>query len=865
MLCHRTEGRRGSVGAVEDAAALIELGGHSLRAGADASELFWKSVADSYIRALCHVPEGARFADLPAPEAAVLAEWTLTVPPMRGAEYVSPAMLRELWARLNAWTGARVAEAGGVAEFLRKHAPVWSRVGRVTLHVAENKEDPDYPFAFMASYSSGVTRTGRVMQVPLGTALREYSGARNKAALPRLLTPLHTAARTCPAVASLVESGDIYHPLAWSPPEAFEFLKSIPALEEAGLLVRLPNWWRRQGPRPKVTATVGKKKDGGVGLDAMLDFKLEVEVEGERLSREEVEALLKGEDGLDLFRGQWIEVNREQLQQALSHWKAIDQDGSIPFLEGMRLLAGAPPDLKDGGGESPEAAGWAFARADAGLEEMLRSLQSPDAAPAPRTLRATLRHYQERGLGWLCFCTRAGLGACLADDMGLGKTVQVISALLLKKEQMPESRPSILIVPASLIGNWKREIARFAPDLRVHVAHRSEGKTAEKADAERLARTDVVITTYGMLARADWPAATRWGWVILDEAQAIKNHGSGQSKNVRKLKTDARIAMTGTPVENHLGDLWSLFDFLHPGLLGTIGQFRAFVKKLTTDTGANYAPLRRLVAPYILRRLKTDKSIITDLPDKTEVKVFCGLAPSQARLHQQTVSALSAELLSAEGIGRRGTVLKYLMRFKQLCNHPDQVTGAGVYDPAQSGKFMRLTALCEEIASRGEKVLVFTQFHEMTEPVAACPTSVFGRGGLVLHGDTQIKKRQSMVEQFQRPDGPPFFVLSLKAGGTGLTLTNASHVIHFDRWWNPAVENQATDRAYRIGQKRNVLVHKFVTTGTLEEKIDALITSKQDTADAILTGGAETSLTEMSNAELLDFIRLDITRAEAAQ
>ncbi|HSI86032.1 MAG TPA: DEAD/DEAH box helicase [Candidatus Methylacidiphilales bacterium] len=886
LLCLDAESAVAEGFAESESAGLFALGSRASNPGADASTLYWKRLADHFIRTVCQIPEsstnsGSLFEDVPPPDNALLFDWTLSAPPMRGAEYLSPYVFREIWARLNAWTRGRIKEEGSIAAFLQKHAPAWSRVGRVTLHLAENKADPEFPFGFMASYSSGLSQSGRVMQIPLGKALSEYSGAGNKAALLKLLTPLNAAAKASPLIASLIEEGDIYHPLAWTPAEAYEFLSHVPIFEDAGLLVRLPNWWKKRGTRPKVAATIGKKKDSGIGLDAMLDFKLDVMVDGQTLTPDEIEALLNGDDGLVLFRGNWIEVNREQLKEALDHWKGLEGGDGLSFIEGMRMLAGAPADLGDV--EEDLSHGWAFAQPDAAVQEMLARLASPEAAAPPPDFQATLRPYQARGLGWLWFCARTGLGACLADDMGLGKTIQVIATLLRKKHELPNSPPSLLVVPASLIGNWKREAAKFAPTLRIHVSHRSEGPGGQDDPAPILPNTDVVITTYGMLTRMEWPAATRWGWVILDEAQAIKNHGSRQSKAARRLKADARIAMTGTPVENHLGDLWSLFDFINPGLLGTLGEFKKFVKRLSTpavpteadgDSAANsatpepvinYSPLRRLVAPYILRRLKTDKSIITDLPDKTEMRVFCGLSPSQARLYQQSANALSTALMesSETGIHRNGLVLTYLMRFKQICNHPDQVTKGGNYEPEHSAKFMRLKSLCEEIASRGEKVLVFTQFQEMTEPLDRCLTEVFGRRGLVLHGGTHVKSRQRMVEQFQRSDGPPYFVLSLKAGGTGLTLTAASHVVHFDRWWNPAVENQATDRAFRIGQKRNVLVHKFVTSGTLEEKIDALITDKQETADAILTGdGAEKALTEMSNAELLDFVRLDVTRAE---
>jgi non-specific serine/threonine protein kinase len=444
--------------------------------------------------------------------------------------------------------------------------------------------------------------------------------------------------------------------------------------------------------------------------------------------------------------------------------------------------------------------------------------------------------------------------------MGLGKTIQVLAALLRKKQETANSSPALLVVPASLIGNWKREAARFAPSLNLCIVHRSE--TNADMQTPDLAGTDLVVTTYGMLTRLTWPAETEWSWVILDEAQAIKNHSTRQSKAVRTLKAEARFALTGTPIENRLGDLWALFDFLNPGLLGNATQFSSFTKTIQSGHHDHYAPLRRLVSPYILRRLKTDKSIISDLPEKTEMTVFCGLSKAQAKLYQQTADTLIKELQNADGIQRKGLVLSYLMRFKQICNHPDQLAGHGGYEPLHSAKFQRLQELCAEIESRGEKVLVFTQFREITEPLAECLSGVFGRSGLVLHGGTPVKQRQTMVENFQREDGPPFFVLSIKAGGTGLNLTAASQVIHFDRWWNPAVENQATDRAFRIGQQRNVLVHKFVTSGTLEEKIDQMLSEKQHTADQILTGGAEKSLTEMSNDELLNMIQLDIEKAE---
>ncbi|MDF7806546.1 DEAD/DEAH box helicase [Pontiellaceae bacterium B12219] len=842
--------------AESDAKGLIALAGNKPGPGTDYSTNYWRSFGSLFLRALCHISEGEPL-DVPPPSSAELAELVLNAPPMRGAEYLSPATLSNLWKRLEKWTKDQETE---LPEFLETHAPLWSRVGRVTLHLAENKGDPEFPFAFMATYASGLTKTGRIQQWPLGKALKEYAGANNKPALLKLLSPIHAAAKQNALLADLVETGDIFHPLVWLPSEAYEFLKAIPVYEEAGLLARLPNWWKKRTRRPKVAVTIGEQKKSGVGIHALLDFHLDVMVDGRRLTRTEINELLAGEDGLVLLKGQWVEVDREKLQQALAHWERIEQHGGISFTEGMRLLAGAPANLKSEE-ELEEHREWAFTQPGEWLSETLDQLRNPEELAVPETLNAKLRPYQEEGLNWIWFCANTGLGACLADDMGLGKTIQVLAALLRKKADAPGSKPALLVVPTSLIGNWKREAEKFAPDLNLFIAHRQYGEDASCPDLS----ADLVITTYGMLTRLEWPSETEWSWAILDEAQAIKNHTTRQSKAVRALKADARIALTGTPIENRLGDLWSLFDFLNPGLLGSASQFSAFTKSIQSDNHEHYAPLRRLVSPYILRRLKTDKSIISDLPDKTEMTVFCGLNPPQAKLYKQSVQSMLKELKETEGIQKKGLVLTYLMRFKQICNHPDQVTGEGDYLPKHSAKFQRLEELCSEIESRGEKVLVFTQFREITEPLADCLAGVFGRPGLVLHGGTPVKKRQEMVEAFQREDGPPFFVLSIKAGGTGLNLTAASHVVHFDRWWNPAIENQATDRAFRIGQKRNVLVHKFVTSGTLEEKIDRLLAEKQKTADQILTGGAEKALTEMSNDELLALVSLDLEKAETSQ
>jgi SNF2 family DNA or RNA helicase len=592
-------------------------------------------------------------------------------------------------------------------------------------------------------------------------------------------------------------------------------------------------------------------------------------LEGEPLSEAEIAALQAAGAGLTLLRGAWVEVDAEKLRQTLAHWEKVQAragaDG-LSFAEGMRLLSGARQDLS-GSGELEEATGWAYAEAGDWLRGVLAGLRDPARlAAADPGLKATLRPYQKDGVNWLLFLSELGLGACLADDMGLGKTIQVIALLLALRKRRDSAVPSLLVLPASLVSNWMGELERFAPSLRVLSLHPSEMPRSELDriagdPAAALAGCDAVITTYGMLGRQGWISGQKWDLIVLDEAQAIKNPATRQAKSVKELKGHARLALTGTPVENRLGDLWSLFDFLSPGLLGSATRFKTFIKTLESTTPPSYTPVRSLVQPYILRRMKTDKRIISDLPEKVEVTAWCGLTKSQAALYRQGVQDLARDLKEKEGMERRGLVLSALLRFKQICNHPSQALGDGAYSENGSGKYGRLREICEEIASRGEKVLVFSQFREMALQLTAFLGGVFGRSGLVLHGGTPVAERQRIVERFQHEDGPPFLVLSLKAGGTGLNLTAASQVIHFDRWWNPAVENQATDRAFRIGQKRNVLVHKFVCRGTVEEKIDALITEKSRLAGEILEGGGERLLTEMDDDALLNLVALDVEKA----
>ena len=542
--------------------------------------------------------------------------------------------------------------------------------------------------------------------------------------------------------------------------------------------------------------------------------------------------------------------------------QALAERDGLTFIEAMRLLAGAAVTGTD---QDAGGADWSQVTAGPWLAETLKALRAPDGAdadPGP-ALKGTLRPYQKAGVHWMHLLSGLGLGACLADDMGLGKTIQVLSLLLAQRRTGREMQPSLLVGPASLLANWAAEIERFTPDLTAKIVHPSAmtPDQVRQVTPDQLSGIDLAITSYGTLLRMPVLAEMRWHFVILDEAQAIKNPNAKQTKAAKALKARARIALTGTPVENHLGDLWSIFDFINPGLLGTARQFTSYTKGLAESTHNPYGPLRELVRPYILRRMKTDKSVIADLPDKTEIKAYCPLSRKQAALYEQTVTDLTEALQDSEGIQRKGIVLATLMRLKQICNHPSQWLNDNVWAEEDSGKLARLRDIASVVAARQEKMLVFTQFREMTAPLATFLGGVFGRPGLILHGNTAVKDRKDLVRTFQEDEAVPFFILSLKAGGSGLNLTAASHVVHFDRWWNPAVENQATDRAFRIGQKRNVMVHKFVCQGTVEEKIESLIESKKSLSEDVLAGSGEISLTEMKDDDLLRLVALDLKAA----
>ncbi len=628
-------------------------------------------------------------------------------------------------------------------------------------------------------------------------------------------------------------------------------------LQSSGFGVLLPGLGTKLGIRLKLDSKSQTRKgpQGGVarlGFESVIAFDWELALGDQPLSKEEFEKLAALKVPLVQIRGQWVELHPEQLQQALDFVTKREAAGEMTLDEAMRIAL-APGTLAGLPITSVETEGWI-----GDLVGQLTNHARLAPLPSPQDLAGTLRPYQSTGFAWLAFLRQFGLGACLADDMGLGKTIQTIALLLHLRGQGHASRkPALIVCPTSVVGNWQREVARFAPTLKVLAHH---GGEREKENFARQAkRHDLVLTSYALLHRdAKTLSEVKWGEVILDEAQNIKNPDTRQAKAARQLPAEHRIALTGTPVENRLTELWSIFQFLNPGYLGSQESFRAnFAKPIERAQDPEAARrLKALAGPFILRRVKTDPNVIHDLPAKNEMKVFCGLTREQATLYEAVVRDSLQQIEESEGIQRRGLVLATLLKLKQVCNHPAQLLGDGSALPDRSGKLTRLAEMLEEARAVKERALIFTQFAEMGALLKAHLQATFGDEVLFLYGGTPAKARTPMVERFQSDaHGPLVFILSIKAGGTGLNLTRANHVFHFDRWWNPAVENQATDRAFRIGQTKNVQVYKFICAGTVEERVDEMIVRKLALAESIV-GTSEAWVTELTTAQLRELFTL---------
>ncbi|MBL6275874.1 DEAD/DEAH box helicase [Micromonospora fiedleri] len=779
-----------------------------------------------------------------------------------------------------AWLGALTGPQRGFTaepaalDVLRDELEAWQRDAaggtvRASFRLVEPPDDEiETPLTVVPADPDTVVATEGTWRVEFGLRAADESGLHVDAgqvwwgtAVPTLDSPQETllaelgrASRLWPELDSALRTAT---------PEALEldaegahrFLREgAPLLHAAGFTVLLPSWWQRPSARLGARLRAGSRTAPGtvaaagerVGLDALVDYRWEIALGDQPLTAEELARLAELKTPLVRLRGHWVELDPKRLAAGL---RLLRSTGELTVADLLRLgLADA---------EQPDALPVLEVSADGALGDLLAGSVERRLAPLtePPSFAGTLRPYQRRGLAWLTFLQSLGLGGVLADDMGLGKTVQLLA---LFAADPPQAGPTLLVCPMSLVGNWQREAARFTPELRVHVHHGAQrARGAEFGDAVRAA--DLVLTTYPTAARdaADL-AGVDWHRVVLDEAQAVKNAATRQAEAVRALPARHRIAVTGTPVENRLADLWSIMQFANPGLLGPAATFRKrFAEPIErhgdTDTAER---LRRITGPFVLRRLKTDSSIISDLPEKLEMEVVCNLTAEQAALYQVVVDDMMARIEASEGIERRGLVLATMTRLKQVCNHPAQLLRDGSTLAGRSGKLARLEEILDEVLAAGEKALLFTQYAEFGGMLRGHLSARFGREVLFLHGGLGKADRDEMVTRFQSDDGPALFVLSLKAGGTGLTLTAANHVVHVDRWWNPAVEDQATDRAFRIGQRRRVQVRKFVCAGTVEEKVAAMIADKRSLAASVV-GTGEQWVTELSTSQLRELFSLE--------
>lgn len=694
--------------------------------------------------------------------------------------------------------------------------------------------------------------------VPAREVWREHSGVLQRwIDYPQelLLTELGRASRLYPALDAALRSS---HPaeLPLDATGAYEFLTHSTLLDQAGFGVFLPSWWTKPvnlGMRltTSSTGTVGTvTKESGTGLDALVDYRWDLALGDEELTETEMAELATAKVPLVRLRGEWVQVDQKRLAEGMAFLRR-SANGQMSAADVLRHAGMSPED-------SPTPLPVTTVASDGWLGDLLSGDAEQHLEPVrpPEEFHAVLRPYQQRGLAWLAFLDRLGLGACLADDMGLGKTIQVLALETLARG-VHRPGPTLLVCPMSLTGNWQREAARFAPELSVYVHHGADRHTGEEL-IDVIGEHDFIITTYALAVRdAVSLAAVHWHRVVLDEAQNIKNSNSRQSQAVRHLHARHRIALTGTPVENRLAELWSIMDFINPGALGTVHSFRArFAVPVERDGDTDSAArLRRITGPFVLRRLKTDPTILDDLPDKVEMRQLCTLTPEQASLYQAVMNDMFARIADSDGIERRGLILATMSKLKQVCNHPAHLLRDGSALPGRSGKLLRLEEILEQVLADGDKALCFTQFTEFGGLLVPYLAARFDTEVLFLHGGTRKADRDAMVRRFQSAEGPAIFFLSLKAGGTGLNLTAANHVVHLDRWWNPAVEDQATDRAFRIGQRRDVQVRKLTCIGTLEEKIDQMIQDKKALAQLVVSAG-ENWLTELSTSSLRDLFTL---------
>lgn len=787
------------------------------------------------------------------------AEWLQALSSDSATVTAEPASLERLEAALKAWIVPVQPYLGRQTQFracFTLHPPAEGEKSWTLAYGLQAADDPEFVVDAATIWNQPVTTLtyqGRTIEQPLETLLRG----------------LGQACRLNFAIELSLENATPQD-CKLTPLQAYEFLKTGAwRFEDSGLGVILPpslsnreGWASRLGLSIRAETPKAKKNER-LGLKSLLNFKWELTIGGQSLSKAEFDRLVKLNSPLVEINGEWVELRPQDIKSAQNFFTTRKEQMELSLEDALRLATGDSQTIEKLPVVNFEAGGK--------LQELFANLtenRAPSAIKTPKSFQGELRPYQSVGAGWLAFLEQWGLGACLADDMGLGKTIELIAFLLHLQEENALETPILLVCPTSVLGNWEREVKKFGPNLKTLV-HHGDKRAKGKALAKAVSGKNLVITSYALIFRDVKDLQTiSWQGIVLDEAQNIKNSEAKQSQAVRQLESQFRIALTGTPVENRLQELWSILDFLNPGYLGPKNFFqRRFAIPIEKygDTDS-LQTLRSLVQPFILRRLKTDKSIIQDLPEKQEMTIFCGLSAEQAALYQKLVDDSLVEIESAEGIQRRGMILALLIKLKQVCNHPALLKATNTkkgknseINSANSGKLLRLQEMLEELLAEGDRALIFTQFAEWGKLLKPHLEHHLSREVLFLYGSSTKQQREDMVDRFQHdPQGPRIMILSLKAGGTGLNLTRANHVFHFDRWWNPAVENQATDRAFRIGQTRNVQVHKFVCTGTLEEKIHDLIESKKALAEQIV-GEGEQWLTEMDTDQLRNLLLLDRT------
>lgn len=758
--------------------------------------------------------------------------------------YINKNWLKEIWSLIHEGYYHLISElTSPLSTFLYKKDKSLMNYGKVCFHLVENKIDRTQ-FAFMASYQVYDINTSRIKNMSLKKVLHQSTN--NLEQSLKILGPISTVASQSSFIKELLDQGEIFYPLTLDKDEAFTFLTEIPLYEKANIICRIPNWWQKKY-KTKVNVIIANRKSY-LNFNELADFEVQMYLGNLKIEIDELNDIIKLGSGLVQYKGEWIQIDEEKLNELKTAYlnvvNKLDNDDYTLFnalkLELGETIINQTSDVM----VEIEQGEWIKTK----LNHLITQKYLEEVTLG-NDFKAILRPYQIIGLNWLETMKKLGLGCCLADDMGLGKTIQVLAWLNSRRNH---NERSLLVVPASLIGNWISEIKRFSPNLNYLVVHSS----FETFKNKEMASFDLIITSYQMLDKDKFFKNTQWDNLILDEAQAIKNASTMQAKNAKSINANYRIALTGTPIENRLDDLWSLFDFLNKGILGNSRQFKSFVKQMTDDD-TSYDKLRQQIKPFILRRLKTDKTIINDLPDKIESKVYANLSKRQIALYLEVFNDLKNKIEQFEGINRKGLILQSIIKFKQICNHPAQYLGEDEYLLEDSGKFSLLKDLCDTIAESRERVLVFTQFSEITLFLDDFLATIFGKRGLILTGETPIKKRKELVDIFQGDEYIPYFIITVKAGGVGLNLTKANHVIHFDRWWNPSVENQATDRAFRIGQKNNVLVYKFITQSTVEEKIDAMMMDKTALANSLINDQHEVSITSLSNQELLNLFKIE--------